>query len=167
MLWVPWCPAGEVWVCSAYLSKPFLASRNTVPFSFCIRYPANITMELPRWLSGKESACQCRRCGFNPWVGMIPGGGNGNPLQYSCLENHHGQRSLVGYSPWSCKELDMTEWLSTHTHTYTTLLVLYLNDQRGISITPFQGEQQFPESRTTDLKLNGPRLMLKGPGASV
>ena len=44
---------------------------------------------LPRWHSGKESA-QCRRhrtCGFNSWVGKIPGAGNGNPPQYSCLEN--------------------------------------------------------------------------------
>ena len=38
--------------------------------------------------SGKEPACQCRscrRCRFNPWVGRCPGGGHGNPLQYSCL----------------------------------------------------------------------------------
>ena len=34
------------------------------------------------------------------------GGGHGNPLQYSCLENPPGQRSLAGYSPWGCKELD-------------------------------------------------------------
>ena len=39
--------------------------------------------------------------------------GNSNPLQYSCLESH-GQRSLVGYSPWGCKELNLTERL-THT----------------------------------------------------
>ena len=32
--------------------------------------------------------------------GRSPGGGHGNPLQYACLENSHGQRSLVGYSPW-------------------------------------------------------------------
>ena len=38
-----------------------------------------------------------------------PREGNGNPLQYSCLENPRGQRSLVGYSPWARKELDMTE----------------------------------------------------------
>ena len=37
-----------------------------------------------------------------------------NPLQYSCLENPHGQRSLVGYSPWSRKESDMTEQLHFH-----------------------------------------------------
>ena len=42
------------------------------------------------WLSGKESACQfrrCQRCGIDPWVWKIPGEGNGNTLQYSCLEN--------------------------------------------------------------------------------
>ena len=37
-----------------------------------------------------------------------PGRGNGNPLQYLPGESH-GQRSLVGYSPWGCKELDITE----------------------------------------------------------
>ena len=42
---------------------------------------------LPWWLSGKESTCQCRRCGFDPWVGKIPGEGNGNPLKYSCPGN--------------------------------------------------------------------------------
>ena len=40
-----------------------------------------------------------------------PGRGHGNPLQY-CLENPHGQRSLVGHSPWGHKESDTTEWLS-------------------------------------------------------
>ena len=40
-------------------------------------------------------------------------------LQYSCLENPHGQRSLAGYSPWGCKESDMIEGLSTaHIFTY-------------------------------------------------
>ena len=42
-----------------------------------------------------------------------PGGGHGNPLQYSCLENPHGQRSLAGYSLWGHKDWDMTERLST------------------------------------------------------
>ena len=38
--------------------------------------------------------------GSIPGSGRSPGEGNGNPLQYSCLENPHGERSLVGYSPW-------------------------------------------------------------------
>ena len=42
---------------------------------------------LPRWPSGKRPACQRRRCGFDPWVGKIPGEGNGNPFQCSCLED--------------------------------------------------------------------------------
>ena len=47
--------------------------------------------------------------GLVPESGRSPGGGHGNPLQYSCLENLHGQRSLVGYSPQHCKESDTTE----------------------------------------------------------
>ena len=39
---------------------------------------------------------QCGRPGFNPWLGA-PGGGHGNPLEYSGLENLHGQRRLAGY----------------------------------------------------------------------
>ena len=49
-----------------------------------------------------------------PGSGRSPGEGNGNPLQYYCLEKSHGQRSLVGYSPWGCKESDMTERLHFH-----------------------------------------------------
>ena len=45
-----------------------------------------------------------------------PGGGHGNPLHYSCLENPHGQRSLVDYSPWGCKESDVTEQLTHFGH---------------------------------------------------
>ena len=50
-----------------------------------------------------------RDMGLIPVLGRSPGGGHGNPLQYSCLENSHGQRSLAGYSQQDCKELDMTE----------------------------------------------------------
>ena len=46
--------------------------------------------------------------GSIPWLGRSPGEGHGNSLQYSCLENPHGQRSLAGYSLWGCKESDMT-----------------------------------------------------------
>ena len=44
-------------------------------------------LNLPRWLSGKESACQAGDVGLIPGSGTSPGEGNGNPLQYSCLEN--------------------------------------------------------------------------------
>ena len=39
------------------------------------------------WLSDKESTCQCRRPGFDPWMGKIPGGVNDNPPQYSYVGN--------------------------------------------------------------------------------
>ena len=58
--------------------------------------------------------------GLIPGSGKSPGEWNGNPFQYSWLENPHGQRSLVGYSPWGHKESDTTEQLThTHTHTHT------------------------------------------------
>jgi len=47
--------------------------------------------------------------GSIPELGRSPGGGHGNPFQCSFLENPHGQRSLVGYSPWGHKESDVTE----------------------------------------------------------
>ena len=67
------------------------------------------------------------------WVwslGRSPGGGHGNPLQYFCLENPYGQRSLVGYSPWGHKELDTTERISTRTQNF---YVLFLRDDYGFS----------------------------------
>ena len=61
-------------------------------------------------LSGKESTCNAEDyAGSIPGSRRSPGGGHGNSLQYSCLENFHGQRSLRGYSPWGQKELDITE----------------------------------------------------------
>ena len=53
----------------------------------------------PGDLDSKESACNVGDLGLTPGLGRSPGEGHGNPLQYSLLENPHGQRSLVGYSP--------------------------------------------------------------------
>ena len=78
----------------------------------CLQY----LHEIPRWFNSKESTCNAGdnvgNTGLIPGSGRSPGGGRGNPLQYSCLENPHGQRSLVGYSPRGLKESDMTERLS-------------------------------------------------------
>ena len=67
------------------------------------------TAGFPGSLDSEEFACSAGDLSLIPQSGRSPGGGNGNPIQYSCLENPHGQRSLVGYSPWGCKELDMTQ----------------------------------------------------------
>ena len=70
-------------------------------------------MDFPSGSDGKESACNAGDLGLIPGLGRFPGGGHDNPLQYSSLENPHGQRSLAGYSPWGHKQSDTTEELST------------------------------------------------------
>ena len=69
----------------------------------------NIRVGFPGGSVSKESACNAGDLGLIPGLGGSPEGGNDNPLQYSCLENPHEQRSLAGCSPWGCKELDTTE----------------------------------------------------------
>ena len=64
-----------------------------------------VTAWIPlRWPSGKESACQCRRCGFSPWIGKILWRRKLQPTPVFLPWKSHGQRSLVGYRPWSHKE---------------------------------------------------------------
>ena len=77
---------------------------------------ANSVQGFPVGSDGKESACNVEDLGSIPVSGRFSGGGNDNPLQYSCLEKPHGQRSLVGYSPWDHKESDMSEQLNTAQH---------------------------------------------------
>ena len=86
-------------------------------------------MGFPGGSDSKESTCNSRDPDSNcnsrdpdSITGLVrsPGKGNDNPFQYSCLENPHGQRSLVGYSPWDCKESDTTEQLTLlHYHSWT------------------------------------------------
>ena len=69
------------------------------------------------WLSGKESACQCKRCEFDPWVRKIPWRRKRQPTPVFLPGKFHGQRSLAGYSPQDHKESDTTEWASLFTFT--------------------------------------------------
>ena len=71
-------------------------------------------MGLPRWFSGKEPACQCKRHEFNPWVRKIPWRREWLPTPVFFPGKCHGQRSLVGYSPWGHKESDMTKRLKNY-----------------------------------------------------
>ena len=73
------------------------------------RLPTPVFLDSPGGSEGKDSACNVRDLGSTPGLGRSPGGAHGNPLQCSCLENPHGQRSLVGYSLWRHKESDTTE----------------------------------------------------------
>ena len=75
-----------------------------------------LSMDFPGGSDSKESACNVGDVGSIPGLGRSPGGGHGNPLQYPCLENPHGQRSLAAWGPWGCKELGRTKRLSTPQH---------------------------------------------------
>ena len=80
------------------------------------------------------SAGGARDVGSIPASGRSPGIGSGNPLQYSTPGKSHGQRNLVGYSPWGCKELDTTEdacnidiyvFIHISTYIYTIRVKIY------------------------------------------
>ena len=80
----------------------------------------------------KESACNAGHLSSIPRLGRSPGRGDDSPLQYSCLENPHGQRSLAGYIPWGCRVRHdwathtHTERLThTHTHTHTLSIICF------------------------------------------
>ena len=105
----------EIWNCV----NIFLATNSPESDGFTgelyqkFREQLTCILGLPGGSDGKESACNVRDLSSIPGLGRSHGGGHGNPLQYSCLDNSHGKRSLAGYSPWGHKELDMTKWLST------------------------------------------------------
>ena len=66
----------------------------------------SISWRFPRWLSGKESACQCRRWEFDPWVGKISWRRKWQqPTPAFLPGKSHGQRSLLGCSPWCHKRV--------------------------------------------------------------
>ena len=60
---------------------------------------------LPWWLNAKEPACQCRRCGFDPWVGKIPWSRKWQPTPVFLSGKFHGQKSLADDSPWGPKRV--------------------------------------------------------------
>ena len=69
---------------------------------------------LPWWLRRLSVCLQCWRPGLNPWVGKISWRRKWQPTPLFLPRKSHGWRSLVGYSPWDCKESDTTEWLHFH-----------------------------------------------------
>ena len=74
-----------------------------------LTHPYQHFLGFPGGSDGKESICNARDLDSILGSGRSPGEGNGNPLQYSCPESPHGQRSLAGYSPWGHKDSDITK----------------------------------------------------------
>ena len=87
---------------NATFNSPFYTFIMSYFFLFAI-------LSFPGGSDSKEFAGNEGDLGSIPGSERFPGGGHDNPRQYSCLENPHGQRSLVGYSPRDHKESDMTE----------------------------------------------------------
>ena len=99
-------------------------------------------LHLPRWLSGKESICQCRRYQrheLDPWLGKSPGVENGNWLQYSCLENPR----------------DREDWRGADLEGYKdqTGLSMYMPCFIHIISMPFNSSFIFPWLFSLDLRL--------------
>ena len=94
----------------------------------------NISNTNPDDSDSKESACDAGDLGSNPGLERTPGEGNGNPLQYSFLENPHVQRSPVAYSPWGCQDSDTSEWLALSlSFTYNVKIVLQKLKKSSVS----------------------------------
>ena len=83
-------------------------SSTTVSMGLVPRSLSQFAKDFPGGSDGKASAYNMGNPGLIPGSEGSPGAGNGNPLQYPCLE------SLVSYSPWGRKELDTTERLHFH-----------------------------------------------------
>ena len=87
-------------------------------------------MGFPGGTNGKEPACQHRRhksCKFDPWVRKIPRRRAWQHTPVFLPEESHGQRSLAGYNPQGCKELDMIKLLSMHATLPEPTVVINLN----------------------------------------
>ena len=120
----------KTWFFSPYSFKKNISESGTqsshgiikiivVKWSYCYSLiKLCIINELPRWHSCKESICQhrrLRRSMFDSWVNKIPWRRKWQLNPVFLPRKFHGQRSLAGYSPRCCKELDMTQQLNIHT----------------------------------------------------
>ena len=93
-------PSGEVYISAYPVGRECSQQPAVQIFTHNYRAPG-----LPWWLSGKESACQCRRCRFDPWAGKIPWRRKWQPTSVFLPGKSHGQRSLVACSPWGGKRV--------------------------------------------------------------
>ena len=91
---------------------------------------------LSLWLSGKESTCQCRRHGSNPWVGTIPWRRTWQPIPVFLPGTSHGQRSLGATLHEITKELDLTWQLNNNNKHELTMFFKSLSLEVLASRTP-------------------------------
>ena len=120
-------------------SKPLLINFSVIcswkHFKFIYQqiYPPIPILDFPGRSDGKSVCLQCGRPGFNPWVGKILWRRKWQPTPVLRPGKSYGWRSLVGYSPWGCEELDATEWRHFHFHTHPYFLPFWLRKNCPIS----------------------------------
>ena len=135
-------------------------------------YTHTHTHRLLWWLSGRESACNVGDTGLIAGSGRFSAEGNGNPLQYSCLENCMDRRAWWATVHGVTKELAMTLWLNniytyiyTHPHTLITKWVIHipvtiLISTNGHMVTDVFKTTFFPTSSKYPLKKHFSRSQL-------
>ena len=101
---------------NSYMLFNFL--QNIIFMYICGIKTNKITKVLPWWLRCWRIHLQFRRPWFDLWDREIPWRRKWQPTVLFLPGKSHGQRNLAGYSPWGCKESDITEWLSTNTHNH-------------------------------------------------
>jgi len=104
----------------------------------------------PGATSGKESACQCKKCRFNPWVRRIPWSRKKQFCSVFLPGKSRGQRSLAGHTPWGCKESDTTEQLSPW---MVVLVAVLLLSCIRLFVTPWTAAHQASLSFTISWSL--------------
>ena len=101
-----------------WILVPYRISLRKIPSSLFLEYlfssysismTTNGVYGFSMWSRGIEFTCKCRRCKrykFDPWAGKMPWSWKRQPTPVFMPGESHGQRSLVGYSPWDRRELD-------------------------------------------------------------
>ena len=93
----------RIWTQVFYLS-PTLQADSVKPNTFLVSCSYYMVLGLPWWLRRLSVCLQCGSPGFDPWVGKIPWRRKWQSTPVLLPGKSHGQRSLVGYSPWGRKE---------------------------------------------------------------
>ena len=99
---------GPANMCTSWERSSSLGSRPW-QWLLALQKILRVLLRFPWWLRESSVCLRCRRPGFDPWVGKIPWRRKWQPTPVLLPGKSHGQRSLVGYSPWGHEESDTTE----------------------------------------------------------
>ena len=137
--WIIYFKRMNFLICKLYFIKYLIKGRKEKNY---FSYNTHI-IGLPRWLSGKESACQYRRCrrpGLIPGSERFPGGSNGNPLQYSYLGNPMDRRA------W---------WATVHGVSKSQIWRAHTHNQKQTQVLPFSLQVQWKAKTTVQYLWSG------------